>query len=400
MAASDKGERLVTHSQGLPARAAARLENARRCVVKIGSSLVCGGPGRTIDATRLSEIAQDIVDLRAGGCRVVIVSSGAVATGRSRLGLEEPPKRLDEKQACAAAGQPALMHAWEAAFEPHGALVAQALLTLEDTERRRRWLNARDTLERLLDWAVVPVVNENDTVATDEIRYGDNDRLAARVAQLIGADVLVILSDVDGLYDADPRREPSAKRIDVVAEITPAIVAMAGGVGSNVGSGGMASKIEAARIAGEAGCATVIAPGAATRPIAQIRAGGPATWFTPKQAPDSARRQWIAGALSPRGVLVVDAGAEKALKAGKSLLPAGVVDVQGKFEKGDAVRIVSAAGSDIARGLAGYGAADAARIKGRKSDDIPAVLGFAGPAAIVHRNDMVLMTRESARDDG
>jgi glutamate 5-kinase len=382
------------------ARAAERLTEARRCVVKVGSSLVCGAPDRTIDTQRLAEIAQDIVELRQRGCRVVIVSSGAVATGRSRLGMTAPPKRLDEKQACAAAGQPALMHAWEAAFAPHGALVAQALLTLEDTERRRRWLNARDTLERLFDWGVVPIVNENDTVSTAEIRYGDNDRLAARVAQLVGADVLVILSDVDGLYDADPRRDPNAKRIDVVAEITPAIVAMAGGVGSNVGSGGMASKIEAARIAGEAGCATVIAPGATMRPIAAIRSGGPATWFTPKEAPESARRQWIAGTLSPRGVLVVDAGARKALEGGKSLLPAGVVEVQGKFEKGDAVRIVSRDGADLARGLAGYGASEAQRIMGRKSDDIPAILGFAGPAAIVHRNDMVLMIREAARDNG
>ncbi len=245
----------------------------------------------------------------------------------------------------------------------------------------------------------MPIVNENDTVATDEIRYGDNDRLAARVAQLVGADVLVLLSDVDGLYDADPRRAPNAKRIDVVAEITPAIVAMAGGVGSNIGSGGMASKVEAARVAGEAGCATVIAPGAVSRPLSALRAGGPCTWFTPKQAPERARRQWIAGALSPRGALVIDAGAVAALQAGKSLLPAGVVDVQGRFEKGDAVRILSREGADLARGIAGYGAGDAKRIMGRKSDEIPAVLGFAGPAAIVHRNDMVLMTREAGRDD-
>jgi glutamate 5-kinase len=252
-------------------------------------------------------------------------------------------------------------------------------------------------LDRLLDWNVVPVVNENDTVATDEIRYGDNDRLAARVAQLISADVLVILSDIDGLYDADPRKNPNARRIPEVSEITPAIVAMAGGVGSTVGSGGMASKIEAARVAGEAGCATVIAPGAPVLPITQIRAGGPCTWFMPKTAPESARRQWIAGSLAPKGVLVLDAGAVKALFAGKSLLPAGVTDVQGTFEKGDAVRIVGADGADLARGLVGYGAGDARKIKGRKSEEIPAILGFAGPAAIVHRNDMVLLARETSR---
>jgi glutamate 5-kinase len=377
--------------------AGSRLDAARRCVVKVGSALVCGGPGRTVDAGKLAEVAQDIADLRAKGCRVVLVSSGAVATGRNRLGLGDGPSRLDEKQALAATGQPVLMQAWEAAFKPHGALVAQALLTLEDTERRRRWLNARETLERLLDWNVVPVVNENDTVATDEIRYGDNDRLAARVAQLIGADALVILSDVDGLYDADPRRDPNAKRIPEVREITPAIVAMAGGVGSTVGSGGMASKIEAARVAGEAGCATVIAPGAAARPIAAIRSGGACTWFTPREAPESARRQWIAGSLSPKGALLLDAGAVKALQAGKSLLPAGVTDVQGQFEKGDAVRILGPDGADLARGIAGYGAADAKRIKGHKSEEIPAILGFAGPAAIVHRNDMVLLSREPGR---
>jgi glutamate 5-kinase len=380
-------------------RTAARLDAARRCVVKVGSALVCGGPGGALDEGRLGEIAEDIAALRAAGCRVVLVTSGAVATGRSFLKLEEPPRRLDEKQACAAAGQPKLMQAWEKAFAPHGTSVAQALLTLEDTERRRRWLNARDTLERLFAWGVCPIVNENDTVATDEIRYGDNDRLAARVAQLIGADVLVILSDVDGLYDADPRLNPGARRLDEVAEITPEILAMAGGVGSKVGSGGMASKLEAARVAGEAGCATVIGPGAATHPIAALRAGGPSTWFTPKQAPESARRQWIAGSLSPKGALVVDAGAVKALNGGKSLLPAGVVGVDGQFEKGDAVRILSNDGADLARGIAGYGAADARRIKGKKSDEIPTILGFAGPAAIVHRNDMVLLTREGARDE-
>jgi glutamate 5-kinase len=379
-----------------------RLAAAKRVVVKVGSSLICARQDGGLDPDRLAGIAGDIAELRGRGCEVVLVTSGAVATGRAALGFKETPKRLDEKQACAAAGQPELMRAWTDAFAGHQIKAAQALLTLDDTERRRRWLNARDTLERLLSWKICPIVNENDTVATDEIRYGDNDRLAARVAQMVCADVLIILSDVDGLYDADPRLSPQAKRIDEVAEITPAILAMAGGTGSTVGSGGMASKLEAARVAGEAGCAAVIAPGAVDHPIAALGAGGACTWFTPRQAPATARRQWIAGALSPRGALKIDAGAEKALSGGKSLLPAGVTDVEGAFEKGDAVRIVSAAGADLGRGIAGYGAADAKRIIGRRSEEIAEVLGFAGPSEIIHRNDMVLSSKgpDSGESDG
>ena len=366
---------------------------ARRIVIKVGSALLVGETGAA-DRDWLATLAADAAHLRAEGKEVLIVSSGAIALGRRRLGLTSAkPLDLEEKQAAAAAGQSLLMRAWEEAFEPHGLAVAQVLLTRDDTEVRRRWLNARATVETLLRLGAIPVVNENDTVATEEIRYGDNDRLAARVAQMIGADLLVLLSDVDGLYTADPRRDPSAAHIPVVAALTPEIEAMAGGANASggVGTGGMATKLAAARIAHGAGCATLITLGRRddVGPLQAIAKGARATLFTPHATPAAAYKQWIAGSLSPQGALVVDAGAAAALKNGKSLLPAGVRTVEGGFERGDAVLIKSADGRSIAKGLAAYGATEAGLILGLKSDAIEAVLGYRGRPALVHRDDLV-----------
>ena len=369
---------------------------ARRIVVKVGSALLVHEESGAADRAWLATLATDATRLRAAGKDVVIVSSGSIALGRRRLGLTgRKSLDLEEKQAAAAAGQSLLMRAWEEAFEPHGLAVAQVLLTPDDTEIRRRWLNARATLETLLRLGAVPIVNENDTVATEEIRYGDNDRLAARVAQMIGADGLVLLSDVDGLYTADPRRDPGARHIPVVEAITPEIEAMAGGanVSAGVGTGGMATKLAAARIAHGAGCATLIALGRrdGQGPLEAVEQGARATLFTPHATPAAAYKQWIAGSLSPQGALVVDDGAAAALKDGKSLLPAGVRGVDGAFERGDAVLIKDAGGRSIAKGLAAYGAHDADRIKGLKSDATEAVLGYRGRAVLVHRDDLVLI---------
>lgn len=370
------------------------LRDPARVVVKLGSSLVRAddpGDAEGVDLGLLQSVADDVAALVRAGSHVALVSSGAVAVGRARLGLADAPSSLDEKQAAAAAGQPALMAAWARAFSGQGLQVAQALLTLEDTERRRRWLNARATLERLFGWGAIPIVNENDTVATDELRYGDNDRLAARVAQLIGADALILLSDVDGLYTADPRKAAAAKRVSVVEAITPEILNMAGGAGSSVGTGGMRSKVEAARIATAAGCAVAIAPGGGAEPLRTLRAGGAATWFRAATTPQNARRAWIAGALSASGAVQIDAGAVAALMAGRSLLPVGVTAVTGAFEKGDAVRILSPDGGEIARGLTAYDAAEARKIAGLRSQDAANVLGYDGQRTMIHRDDMVLV---------
>ena len=368
------------------------LADARRIVVKVGSSLLIdAASGQAADAW-LAALASDIADFRAGGRQVLIVTSGAVALGRRALGLQGKLK-LEEKQAAAAAGQTRLMRAWEMAFESQGVTVAQALLTPDDTERRRRWLNARATLETLLLHGAVPVINENDTVATQELRYGDNDRLAARVAQMVSADALVLLSDVDGLYDRDPRNDPTARHIGEVRAITPDIEAMAGGSNADagVGVGGMRTKIEAAKIATAAGCATAITSGADPRPLARLRDGGAATWFVPVGAPKAAYKAWIAGALNPEGALVLDAGAARAVAAGKSLLPAGVTEVRGKFDKGDAVRLLDPDNREIARGLARYDATDASRVKGMRSSEIETTLGYDDGAELVHADDMALI---------
>ena len=369
--------------------------SAKRVVIKIGSALLA----RPERDEWVAALAGDAAALRAQGCEVVIVSSGAVALGRVKLGMGSSASRLDEKQAAAAAGQVELIRLYERAFEPHGLSVAQALLTLDNTETRPRWLNARATLNRLLALGALPIVNENDTVATSELRYGDNDRLAARVAEMLGADGLVLLSDVDGLYDADPRSNRSAAHIPVVSQITPEIEAMAGGANqaAGVGSGGMASKITAAMIAARAGAWTLIMDGRPTAPLTRLDDGARSTLFEAETTPMNARKRWIAGALHPTGALTVDDGALSALRNGKSLLPAGVVAARGAFTRGDAVSICGPSGAEIARGLAGYDARETQAILGKRSDDIEAALGYRRGVALVHRDDLVMM--EAAHDD-
>ncbi len=365
------------------------LATAKRIVVKLGSALVAGENGP--DSAWLAAFATDLARLRARGQQVLVVSSGAVALGRRRLKMGRRALTLPEKQACAAAGQSALMRAWEEALEPHEISAAQVLLTRDDTEIRRRWLNAHATLSTLLDLGVVPVVNENDTVVTEEIRYGDNDRLAARVAQMIGADVLVLLSDIDGLYTADPRHDPAAQHMPRISQLTPQIEAMAGGANASagVGTGGMATKIAAARIAQSAGCTTVITLGRRPAPLAAIEAGELATVIEPSVSVAAAYKAWIAGSLAPSGALIVDDGAARALATGKSLLAAGVRAVEGRFGKGDAVVVADQTGREIGRGIARYDSSDAERIRGLKSDAIEAVLGFtSGP--LIHADDLAL----------
>lgn len=369
----------------------AAFEGARRIVFKVGSALLVDAETGAANRAWLEAFCADAAALRAAGKQVVVVSSGAVALGRRRLGLVGRKTTLPEKQAAAAAGQSLLMHAWEEAFEPHGIGVAQILLTRDDTETRRRWLNARATTETLMGLGVVPVVNENDTVVTEEIRYGDNDRLAARVAQMAGADLLVLLSDIDGLYTADPRKNPNAAHIPLVGEITPEIAAMAEGANAaaGVGTGGMATKIAAARIARAAGCATLITLGSRPRPLAAIAAGEKATLIEAGASPAAAYKAWIAGSLAPQGWVTIDAGAAKALASGKSLLAAGVRAIEGPFDKGDAVRVRDETGREVARGLVRYDSADAHRIAGLRSDAIEAELGFTeGP--MIHADDLAV----------
>ncbi|MBA4801030.1 glutamate 5-kinase [Euryhalocaulis sp.] len=367
----------------------------RRCVVKVGSALIYpDGEGPDMDTLR--GIAEDIAALRKAGTAVVLVSSGAVAAGRSLMGSKKRPKRLEEKQALAALGQPHLMRAWSETFAKINLRVAQGLLTLDDTENRRRWVNARNTFNRLIRYGAIPIVNEHDTVATDEIRYGDNDRLAARVAQLVSADSLLLLSDIDGMYTANPADDPDARRMQVIEEITPEIYAMAGGPGSSVGTGGMKSKVDAARIATAAGCAVAIAPGKPEHPVTALRNGGNCTWFLPHVKPETARRQWIAHAIRDDGAIIIDEGAETALKEGKSLLPVGITDVKGDFDKGDTVRIENEEGAVLARGLVAYRASDAYRLIGAQSEEIEERLGFIGPVALIHRNDLVLVTDDQS----
>jgi len=373
----------VTHAE--------RLANARRVVIKIGSALFVDQQTGALDRAWLEGVCADVADLRRAGKDVVIVSSGAVALGRGELGLSRRT-RLDESQAAAAVGQIRLAHAYQEILRGFDITAAQVLLTLDDSERRERYLNASKTLLTLLGYGAVPVINENDTVATQELRYGDNDRLAARVAQMVSAECLVLLSDVDGLYTADPRRDESARYVDEVTELTREFYDMAGGPGSSHGSGGMRTKLEAARISVGAGCRMCIATGRVARPISVLLNGGKATWFLPSATPGAARKQWIAGTLKPRGSLSVDAGAERALVAGRSLLPAGVTAVAGPFGRGDAVSVVAADGREIARGLCAYPADEAALIAGRRSGDIQEILGYSGRDEIIHRDDLVLLS--------
>jgi glutamate 5-kinase len=375
---------------------AERLANARRVVIKIGSALFVDQEKGTLDRVWLEGVCADVVELRRRGAEVIIVSSGAVALGRRELKLDARRTRLEEAQAAAATGQILLAHAYQEILRASGITAAQVLLTLDDSERRERYLNASKTLLTLLGYGAVPVINENDTVATQELRYGDNDRLAARVAQMVSADCLVLLSDVDGLYTADPRRNDSARYVDEVTEITRELIEMAGGPGSRLGSGGMRTKLEAARIAVGAGCRMCIATGRVARPISVLLGGGRATWFLPSATPGAARKQWIAGTLKPRGSVRVDAGAERALAAGRSLLPAGVTAVDGAFERGDAVSVIAVDGREVARGLIAYPADEAVRIAGKRSGEIPEILGYSGRDEMIHRDDLVLTgTREA-----
>jgi glutamate 5-kinase len=371
-----------------------RLANARRVVIKIGSALFIDQQTGAMNRAWLEGVCADVADLRRAGKEVVIVSSGAVALGRRELKLPRR-LRLEESQAAAAAGQILLAHAYQEILLSFGLTAAQVLLTLDDSERRERYLNASRTLLTLLGVGAVPVINENDTVATQELRYGDNDRLSARVAQMVSAECLVLLSDVDGLYTADPRRDANARYVDEVTELTRDVLDMAGGPGSSHGSGGMRTKLEAARIAIGAGCRMCIATGRVARPISVLLQGGKATWFLPSATPGAARKQWIAGRLKPKGALRVDAGAERALTAGRSLLPAGVTAVDGPFGRGDAVSVVAADGREIARGLTAYPADEAAQITGRRSSEIQEILGYSAGDEIIHRDDLVLLGTKS-----
>jgi glutamate 5-kinase len=370
------------------------LSSFRRIVVKVGSSLLVDAAAGSLKRDWLASLAADIAGLHKNKRDVIVVSSGAIALGRAVLKLPVGSLKLEDSQAAAAVGQIALARAWSESLSAHGLTAGQVLVTLGDTEERRRYLNARSTIAKLLEWRAVPVINENDTVATSEIRYGDNDRLAARVATMMSADLLVLLSDVDGLYDKPPNLDEKsaggATLVPLVARITPEIEAMAGASASALARGGMLTKIEAGKIATTAGTHMIIASGHVRHPLKRIADGGACTWFLTPANPVTARKKWIAGSLEPRGALVIDAGAVKALRSGKSLLPAGVVKVEGAFGRGDAVVVRGPDGAEIGRGLIAFDADDAERIKGRSSADIPAILGFSGRTEMIHRDDLVL----------
>jgi glutamate 5-kinase len=371
--------------------AARRLTDAHRVVIKVGSALLVDAEKGRLNRTWLESFTADVARMAKRGQEVILVSSGSIALGRRHLRLNPGKLRLEESQAAAAVGQIRLAHAYKELLDDHGITVAQILLTFDDTEVRRRYLNARGTLNTLIALGAVPVINENDTVATAEIRYGDNDRLAARVAQMIGADCLVLLSDIDGFYSANPHEDPTAQFIAEVRNITPQIEAMAGGVSSAMGSGGMQTKIVAAKIAVGAGCHLCIARGAHQHPLKRIEDGERCTWFVPSSTPVAMRKQWIAGSLKPAGAIRVDEGAVRALMSGKSLLPAGITGAAGSFGRGDTISILGPDGLEIARGICAYSDVDTARIMGRKSGEIEALLGFRGRDEMVHRDDLVLM---------
>ncbi|WP_299675578.1 glutamate 5-kinase [uncultured Roseobacter sp.] len=367
----------------------ASLTAARRLVVKIGSALLVDRATGALRADWLISLAEDVAWLKAQSVDVVLVSSGSIALGRGVLGLPHADLPLEQSQAAAAVGQIRLARAYEEVLAPHQIMTAQVLVTLEDSADRRRYLNSRATLEQLLSLGVVPIVNENDTIATDEIRFGDNDRLAAQIAVTVGADVLVLLSDVDGFYSSNPTEDPTAKRYDVIEKITPEIEAMAGDAGSGLSKGGMKTKLMAAKTATAAGCAMVISEGSVQNPLRVLHGNAPATWFTAGLDPQAARKRWIGG-MKPRGVVRLDAGAVSALHSGKSLLPAGVKRVSGAFERGDPVAIEGPDGHQIGLGLSRYTAQEATAIKGHRSGEIEAILGYPGRAALIHRDDMAL----------
>jgi glutamate 5-kinase len=366
------------------------LKNFRRIVVKVGSSLLIDSDAGEVRTTWLSALAGDLARLHGEGRELLVVSSGSIALGRSRLRLPRGPLKLEESQGAAAVGQIALARIWSEVLGAHGIGTGQILVTFQDTEERRRYLNARSTIAKLLECRAVPIINENDTVATNEIRYGDNDRLAARVATMASADLLILLSDIDGLYDAPPAANPNAKLVPVVQSVTSEIEAMAGSAESELSRGGMRTKIEAAKIATTAGTHMLIASGKIDHPLAAIADGGRCTWFLTPANPVTARKRWIAGSLEPKGTLIIDAGAVNALRAGKSLLPAGVIRVDGQFARGDAVVVRGPDTREIGRGLVAYDAEDAEKIKGRSSPDIMTILGIAGRAEMIHRDDLVI----------
>ncbi len=365
----------------------ASLNDAKRLVVKIGSALLV--EDGVLRADWLHGLAKDIADAKTRGTKVILVSSGSIALGRAALGLPEGTLPLEQSQGAAAVGQIRLARAYEEALAPYDITTAQVLVTLEDSTDRRRYLNSRATLETLIGLDTVPIVNENDTVATDEIRYGDNDRLAAQIAVTIGADQLVLLSDVDGFYSGNPRTDAAATRFDRIDRITPQIEAMAGDAGSGLSKGGMKTKLIAAKSATAAGCAMAITDGHQFRPLRALSPGAAATWFTAQLDPQTARKRWI-GAMKPRGQITIDAGAARALGGGKSLLPAGVTGVAGDFGRGDPVAIIDADGTQLGIGLARYTSQEASAIKGQRSDRIEPILGYPGRAALIHRDDMVL----------
>jgi len=366
------------------------LADFRRVVVKVGSSLLVDAQAGRLKESWLASLAADLAELHRDKRDLLVVSSGAIALGRAVLKLAGGPLKLEDSQAAAAVGQIALARTWTEALSRHGIIAGQVLVTLGDTEERRRYLNARSTIDTLLQWRAIPVINENDTVATSEIRYGDNDRLAARVATMVSADLLVLLSDVDGLYDKPPETDQAARHVARVERITPEIEAMAGAAPSELSRGGMQTKIEAARIATSGGTHMIIASGRRDHPLRAIAEGARCTWFLTPANPVTARKKWIAGALEPKGTLTIDAGAVAALRRGKSLLPAGVVGVEGAFARGDAVIIRGPNGAEIGRGLCAYDAEDAQKIRGRSSADIASILGFRGRAEMVHRDDLMV----------
>jgi glutamate 5-kinase len=367
-----------------------RLADFRRIVVKVGSSLLVDAQAGKLKESWLASLAADLAALHGDKRDLLVVSSGAIALGRAVLKLPPGPLKLEDSQAAAAVGQIALARTWTEALSRHGITAGQVLVTLSDTEERRRYLNARSTIDKLLEWRAVPVINENDTVATTEIRYGDNDRLAARVATMVSADLVVLLSDVDGLYEAPPGAVASPRHLPRVERITPEIEAMAGAAGSELSRGGMQTKLEAAKITTGAGTHMVIASGRVEHPLQAIAEGARCTWFIARGNPVTARKKWIAGSLEPKGTLTIDAGAVAALRRGNSLLPVGVVRVDGGFARGDAVIIRGPDGAEVARGLCAYDADDAQKIRGRASAAIASILGFAGRAEMVHRDDLVV----------
>ncbi|WP_425038738.1 glutamate 5-kinase [Primorskyibacter sp. S187A] len=367
----------------------AALSSARRVVIKIGSALLVDRDTGALKTSWLNGLAEDVAWLKGRGADVVLVSSGSIALGRGVLSLGVSELPLEQSQAAAAVGQIRLARAYEEALAPHGLSTAQVLVTLEDSADRRRYLNTRATLGQLLSFGVVPIVNENDTVATDEIRFGDNDRLAAQIAVTVGADQLILLSDVDGFYSANPSVEPTAHRFDIIDDITPEIEAMAGDAGSGLSKGGMKTKVMAAKTATAAGCAMAITEGSVLRPLSALEQGAKATWFTAGIDPQAARKAWIAS-MKPAGEITLDPGAVQALHSGKSLLPAGVTHVTGRFERGDPVALLSSDGHQLAQGLTRYTAAEARIIAGHRSHDIEGLLGYPGRAVLIHRDDMAL----------